>query len=195
LFPIKVTVRRLRDAENFSRRQTPPVARNSLHNDKSNAVESNYVFKKLQMQDLDFTTVKSPSAKGTNDGSTCESLLSLDIRITALDWIVLDCVCNVTALAQKTDFIFQRNGRVHLNRSPLLAAEVSGSAGSDCIIFSKYVDNSLKMSLQDGKGGVKMSGECEIVYNVHKFMKTESEVGITIPLSKVQKRESLKQHV
>jgi len=44
------------------------------------------------------------------------------------------------------------------------------------------------MSLQGGKTGVKWSGECEIVHNVCKFMKTESEVGITIPLSKVQKR-------
>jgi len=33
-----------------------------------------------------------------------------------------------------------------------------------------------------------MSGEREIVYNVYKFMKSESKVGITIPLSKVQKR-------
>jgi hypothetical protein len=44
------------------------------------------------------------------------------------------------------------------------------------------------MSLQGGKKGVKRSGEREIVYNVHKFMKTESEVSITIPLSKVQRR-------
>jgi CRISPR/Cas system CMR-associated protein Cmr3 (group 5 of RAMP superfamily) len=44
------------------------------------------------------------------------------------------------------------------------------------------------MSLQGRKKRVKRSGEHEIVYNVHKFMKTESEVGITIPLSKVQKR-------
>ena len=44
------------------------------------------------------------------------------------------------------------------------------------------------MSLQGGKKWVKRSGEREIVYNVYKFMKTESEVGITIPLSKVQKR-------
>ena len=51
-----------------------------------------------------------------------------------------------------------------------------GSAGSDCIIFSKYVDHSLKMSLQGGKKRVKRSGEREIVYNVHKFMKTEYEV-------------------
>jgi hypothetical protein len=43
------------------------------------------------------------------------------------------------------------------------------------------------MSLQGGKKRVKRSGEREIVYNVHKFMKTESAVGITIPLSIEQK--------
>jgi len=40
---------------------------------------------------------------------------------------------NVTAHAQKTDFVFQRNGRVHLNQlecqfSRLLTAEVCASA-------------------------------------------------------------------
>ena len=44
------------------------------------------------------------------------------------------------------------------------------------------------MLLQGRKKCVKRSGECEIVYSVYKFMKSESEVGITIPLSKVQKR-------
>ena len=44
------------------------------------------------------------------------------------------------------------------------------------------------MSLQCGKKRVKMIGEREIVCNLYKFMKTESEVGIKIPLSKVQKR-------
>jgi hypothetical protein len=44
------------------------------------------------------------------------------------------------------------------------------------------------MSLQGRKKRVKRSGEREIVYNVHKFMKTESEVGIIFLLSKVQKR-------
>ena len=44
------------------------------------------------------------------------------------------------------------------------------------------------MLLQGGKKRVKMSGERQIVYNVYRGMKTESEVGITIPLSKVQKR-------
>jgi hypothetical protein len=44
------------------------------------------------------------------------------------------------------------------------------------------------MSLKGGKKRVKRSGEREIIFNVHKLMKTESEVGITIPVSKVQKR-------
>jgi hypothetical protein len=46
-------------------------------------------------------------------------------------WV--DCVRNVMPHAQKPDFVFRRNGRVHLNRrrrkfSRLLAAEVCASA-------------------------------------------------------------------
>jgi len=46
---------------------------------------------------------------------------------------LVDCVWNVMAHAQKTDFVFRRKGRVHLNRrgrqfSRLLAAEVWASA-------------------------------------------------------------------
>ena len=46
---------------------------------------------------------------------------------------VVDCVWNVMAYAQKPDFLFRRNGRVHLNRrgrhfSRVLAAEVCASA-------------------------------------------------------------------
>jgi len=46
---------------------------------------------------------------------------------------VLDCVRNVMTHAQTPDFVFRRNGRVHLNRrgrqfSRLLAAEVCASA-------------------------------------------------------------------
>jgi len=46
---------------------------------------------------------------------------------------MLDCVWNVMAHAQKPDFVFRRNGRVHLNRrghqfSRLLATEVCASA-------------------------------------------------------------------
>jgi hypothetical protein len=46
---------------------------------------------------------------------------------------VFDCVWNVMGHAQKPDFVFRRNGRVHLNRrgrqfSRLLAAEVCASA-------------------------------------------------------------------
>jgi len=71
-------------------------------------------------------------------------------------YTVVDCVWNAMAHAQKPDFVFQRNGRVHLNRqggqfSWLLAVKECGSAGSDCIIFSKYVDHSLKMLVQGGK--------------------------------------------
>jgi len=58
----------------------------------------------------------------------------------------------------------------------------------DYIICRKYVDHSLKLSFQGRKKRVKRRDEREMVYNVHKFMKTESEVSITIPLSKVQKR-------
>jgi hypothetical protein len=44
------------------------------------------------------------------------------------------------------------------------------------------------MSLKGGKKRVKRSGEREIIFHVHKFMKTKSEKGITIPVSKVQER-------
>jgi len=45
----------------------------------------------------------------------------------------IDCVWNVMSHAQKPDFVFRRNGRIHLNRrgrqfSRLLAAEVCASA-------------------------------------------------------------------
>jgi len=45
----------------------------------------------------------------------------------------LDCVRNMMAHAQKSDFVFRRKGRVHLNRrgrqfSRLVAAEVCASA-------------------------------------------------------------------
>jgi hypothetical protein len=44
------------------------------------------------------------------------------------------------------------------------------------------------MSLQGGKKRLKRSGEREIFCNAYKFMKTESEVGITFLLPKVQNR-------
>jgi hypothetical protein len=70
------------------------------------------------------------------------------------------------AHAQKPDLVFQQNGRVHLNRqgcqfSRLLAAEECASADSECIIFSKYVDHSLKMSLQSRKKLVE-SAVCNV---------------------------------
>jgi hypothetical protein len=52
---------------------------------------------------------------------------------SSCDLTGVDCVWNVMAHTQKPDFVFRRNGRVHLNRrgrqfSRLLAAEVSASA-------------------------------------------------------------------
>lgn len=55
-----------------------------------------------------------------------------------------------------------------------------------------FVDNTsisaVKMFRQDGKMGVKRRRKSEITDDVHKFMKLESEVIITIPLAKVQER-------
>jgi hypothetical protein len=61
----------------------------------------------------------------------------LEYNITSHKERILDCVWNVMAHAQKPDFAFQRNGRVHLNRrgrqfSRILAAEVCASACRVC---------------------------------------------------------------
>ena len=52
---------------------------------------------------------------------------------TTAAMFIVDCIWNVMAQAQKPDFVFQRNGWVHLNRrgrqfSRLLAGEVCASA-------------------------------------------------------------------
>jgi hypothetical protein len=52
-------------------------------------------------------------------------------------FVMVDCVWNVMAHAQKSDFVFRRNGRVHLNRrgrqfSRLLADELCTSACRVC---------------------------------------------------------------
>ena len=59
--------------------------------------------------------------------------VNVPIVITVLIYWILDSVWNVMAHAQKPDFVFRRNGQVHLNRqgrqfSRLLAAEVCASA-------------------------------------------------------------------
>jgi hypothetical protein len=41
----------------------------------------------------------------------------------------VDCVSNVMAHAQKPDFVFRRNGRVHLNRRGASARSTTGSRG------------------------------------------------------------------
>jgi hypothetical protein len=47
----------------------------------------------------------------------------------APDIQVVDCVSNVTAHAQKPDFVFRRNGRVHLNRRGASVQSTTGSRG------------------------------------------------------------------
>jgi hypothetical protein len=59
----------------------------------------------------------------------CVEVAGSDNRQT----VAVDCIWNVMAHAQKPDFVFRRNGRVHLNRrgrhfSRLLTAEVRASA-------------------------------------------------------------------
>jgi hypothetical protein len=61
-----------------------------------------------------------------------ESLIGMVVNIHAF-CISVDCFWKVMAHAQKPDFVFRRNGRVHLNRrgrqfNRLLAAEVCASA-------------------------------------------------------------------
>jgi hypothetical protein len=62
----------------------------------------------------------------------CVCVCFLFMVFVSRQWLV-DCVWNMMAHAQKPDFVFRRNGRVHLNRrgrqfSRLLAAEGWASA-------------------------------------------------------------------
>jgi len=80
-------------------------------------IEINYVYS-LKVR----PSIPPPPQKGT---ILCAKLFS--------DRCHLEASWNVIAHAQKPDFVFRRNGRVHLNRlgrqfSPLLAAEVCASA-------------------------------------------------------------------
>jgi len=66
-----------------------------------------------------------------NRGLFGESFHANQTRVHVVH-VIVDCVWNVTAHARKSDFVFRRNGRVHLNRrgrqfSRLLAAEVCAS--------------------------------------------------------------------
>ena len=60
-----------------------------------------------------------------------------------------------------------------------------GSVGRDCIIFSKYVDHSLKISLQGGKKCMKMIGEREIAVIRH-FHFSLSLISLTKETKKVK---------
>ena len=55
-----------------------------------------------------------------------------DGYITRICECVVDCIWNVMAHAQKTDFVFRRNGRVHLNRQ----GRQLSTAGSRGVLIS-----------------------------------------------------------
>ena len=54
-------------------------------------------------------------------------LVAVEHRFYCFIITLVDCVLNVMAYAQKPDFVFRRNGRVHLNRR---GASVQSTAGS-----------------------------------------------------------------
>jgi hypothetical protein len=70
-------------------------------------------------------------------------MLKVEYHVTcAILWNVVDCFWNVMAHAQKPDFVFRRNRRVHLNRpgeggqfSRLLAGELCTSACRVCTVL------------------------------------------------------------
>jgi hypothetical protein len=108
VFAIKLTVRTLSAAEKFSRRQTSPVARDSVAKvcnyldvyrtadifgadtiTQTGAVESICIFKNTQMQDPDFTPVNPPSATDTQFGPACESLVTGNpYQCTGLHYVI-----------------------------------------------------------------------------------------------------------
>ena len=50
-------------------------------------------------------------------------------QLAASNYRYVDCVWNVMAHAQKPDFVFQRNGRVHLKKPGALVQSTTGSRG------------------------------------------------------------------
>jgi hypothetical protein len=84
------------------------------------------------------TAVRLMSSHPSSHPSALNSAQNVsDVVATYNSKVVLDCVWNVLAHAQKPDLVFQRNGRVHLNRrgrqfSRLLAGELCTSACRVC---------------------------------------------------------------
>ena len=78
-----------------------------------------------------------PSTRGKihlcASGHQADKMHQRTVHCVKKRWQLEDYVWNMMAHAQKPDFVFRRNGRVHLNRrgrqfSRLMAAEVCGSA-------------------------------------------------------------------
>jgi hypothetical protein len=82
----------------------------------------------------------SPPSRADAKGraiKACSRVNGISTFSVPVDKNFLHCVWNVMAHAQKPDFVFRRNGRVHLNRqghqfSRLLAADFCASADIPC---------------------------------------------------------------
>jgi len=86
---------------------------------------------RVDLQFTDHDTTHFWGGGGVAYLARCQGVLLSVTGTTGL--LLVDCVRNVMAHAQKPDFVFRRNGRVHLNRrgrhfSRLLAAEMCASA-------------------------------------------------------------------
>ena len=83
---------------------------------------------------LDFTVSRLHSFLISPMRSTYPALLN-PLRITncrseLFTTLQLDCVGNVMAYSQKLDFVFRRNGRIHLNRQGVGGASVQSKTGN-----------------------------------------------------------------
>jgi hypothetical protein len=63
------------------------------------------------------------------NGTAIVFAVNVTSACTLLCLLSVDCVWNVMAHAQKPDFVFRRNGRVHLNRRGASVQSTTGSLG------------------------------------------------------------------
>ena len=98
---------------------------------------------------------------------------------------MVDCIWNVTAHVQKPDFVFRRNGRVHLNRqrsqvSLLLAAEVCASAvvmldtQFSEVVWTVLATNSIR---QFPLHFLSRASPCAIIFQLHSIRDSYTTTG------------------
>ena len=92
----------------------------------------------------------------------------------------------------KPELFLQRNGRVHLigvgSNSVIYCSRGVRNSGERLYYLWQVRWSQLENFAKRRQGAGKSIGEREIIYNVYKFMRAVSNVGITIPLWRQQKR-------